>query len=414
MSASMPRSRIRWLGGAVALCVMTHAGAAAAPSRWLDAWYSAPVAPMPTWCCNEVRTFKDQTVRQVVRLEAGGDVIRLRLSNELGASRLSVSGIHIALSSPSGVTEPPTDRVVTFAGARSATLARGQVRFSDPIRLRVRRFDDLAISVYFSASVTPSGHRHRLLISDAGDQMRQSDWRDARLEEGPGIVSGVDVESAVAQPVLVAFGDSITEGVCSTPAAHRDYPEELARRLARRPATRPWVVINSGIGGNQILRDGVGPAALARFLRDALAIPGVRALILLEGINDIGNQDGPKGKGTLSAQALIAADRDLIRRAHARGLKVYLGTLTPYEGAGYYSAAGEKVREGLNAWIRRGRGFDGVIDFDTALRDPAHPTRFLPADDCGDHLHPNDAGYRMMAETAYRGLFGRGAPLAPR
>jgi lysophospholipase L1-like esterase len=412
MNAARPW--IRWLSAAVAACALIRAGAAAASSRWLDAWYSPPVAPMPSWCCNEVRTFKDQTVRQVIRLEAGGDVIRLRLTNELGASRLSVSGVHLALSSPSGVTEARTDRVVTFDGARSTTLARGRALFSDPIRLPVRRFDDLAVSVYFKGSVTPSGHRHRLLISVGGDRMRQSDWRGARLEEGPGIVSGVEVESTVARPVLVAFGDSITEGYCSKPGAHRDYPEQLARQLARGRATRSWIVINSGISGNQILRDGAGPSALSRFSRDALAIPGVRALILLEGINDIGDRDGPKGNGTLSARALIAADRAMIRRAHARGLKVYLGTLTPYEGAGYYSAAGEEVRERLNAWIRRGRGFDGVIDFDAALRDPAHPKRFLPADDCGDHLHPNDAGYRIMAKVAFRSLFGRGAPLASR
>lgn len=402
-------SRICWLSAAVALCGVPHVGAASVPARWLDGWYAAPEAPMPSWCCDQVRTFQDQTVRQVVRLEAGGNLIRVRLTNELGLATLKVSEVRVALSSSKGVTDAATDHAVTFAGRRGATLLRGRSLVSDPVELPVRRFQDLAISIYYSGRVTPGGHLSRILISAAGNHAEQSEWRRARLEQGPGVVSAIEVESAKPRRVLVAFGDSITEGYGSTPGAHRDYPECLARLIARRPGDGRWVVINSGIGGNQMLAAGAGPSALSRFERDALDIPGVRAIVLLEGINDIGNQEGPRGRGTLPARALTAAYRNLIRRAHARGLKIYLGTLTPYDGAGYFSPAGEAVREQVNAWIRRNRGFDGVIDFDAALRNPAHPARYIGADDSGDHLHPSDAGYRRMAEAAFRRLFSQGA-----
>lgn len=403
-----------WLIGAVAGCILTSAWAEGSAGHFIEAWYSPPVAPMPNWCCREVRVFTDQTIRQLVRLETGGRLIRVQLTNELGLSTTRVSEVRIAVSSANGTTEPATDHVVTFGGRRSATLVRGQPLVSDPVELPVRRFQDLAISVYYSGRVTPSGHRSQLLVSPAGNHAAQSDWPRAGLEEGPGVVSGIEIASAMPHPVLVAFGDSITEGDCSTSGAHRDYPEQLARLLAQSPTDRRWVVINSGISGNQMLLDGAGPRALSRFDRDALEIPGVSAIVVLEGINDINNQDGPKGQRTLSARMLIAAYHDLIQRAHARGVKIYLGTLTPYGGTKYYTPLGDNVREQVNAWIRRSRGFDGAIDFDAALRDPAHPRRYIGGADCGDHLHPSDSGYRLMAQTAFRQLFRQGSSLATR
>lgn len=408
------RSWLRTASGLIAAlaCAVPAARAASPGSHWIEAWYSPPVAPASVWSCNQVRTFDHQTVRQVVRLEAGGHQVRVRLTNELGRSALQVSAVRIALSSPNGVTEAATDHVVTFGGKRSAVIARGQALVSDPIDMTVRRFQNLAVSIYFSGRATPSGHLHQVLISPSGDHAAQVDWPRANPEQAPAVASGIEVESATSRSVLVAFGDSITEGYCATAGTHRDYPEQLARLLARRPADRGWVVINSGISGNQVLRDGAGPKALSRFGRDALDIPGARAIVLLEGINDIGGQDGPHGHHGLPASTLIAAYRDLIHRAHAKGLEIYLGTLTPYEGAGYYSDAGERVRERVNAWIRRSRGFDGVIHFNGALRDPAHPRHFVGADECSDELHPNDAGYRLMAHTAWRQLFAPGAPLS--
>src|SRR6185312_14306727 len=398
---------------AVTFCIAApHAGtavaaAAAGPaetgSHWIAAWYSPPFPETAVWGCNQVRTFTHQTVRQVVRLEAAGDRVRIRLTNELGLEPLEFGEVHVALSSPNGVTEPGTDRTVTFGGKPGATIPRGQALVSDPVDLKVRRFQELAISVYYPSGAAPGGHLANLEISPSGNHAGESVWPQAERAQSPGLASGVDVETTTPRQVLVAFGDSITEGACATQGTHRDYPEELAVLLAARRGDDSWVVINSGISGNRLLHDGAGEKALARFGRDALDITGVRAIVLLEGINDIGWAFDPQGNGgPLSAADIIGAYQDLIRRARDKGLQIFLGTLTPYEGAKYSRPQGEKVREEVNAWIRKGQGFDGVIDFDAALRDPSSPLHYLGADQCGDDLHPNDAGYQAMAEAAFQ------------
>lgn len=388
------------------------AGGAARAGEWVAAWYSPPFPTTPVWEPNQVRIFDHQTTRQVVRLEVAGDQVRVHLTNVLGLLPVRVGDVRIALSSPNGVLQPGTGHVVTFGGHRDATLAPGQALLSDPVDMKVERFDELAISVYYLDAVAPAGHLSPLIISPSGDHAGEDVWPLAtHALDAPGLASGIDVEAASPAPVLVAFGDSITEGYCATMGTHRDYPEQLARLLAARPADSHWVVINSGISGNRLLHDGDGTAALARFDRDALDIPGVKAIVLLEGINDIGVAYLPgSDTGPIQAAPLIGAYQDLIRRAHARGLEIYLGTLTPYVGAGYERPAGEKVREAVNAWIRKGQGFDGLIDFDEALRDPAHPLSIKGADQCGDDLHPNDAGYGLMAKTVLRRIFSQGAP----
>ncbi len=395
---------------AAALCAVTSV-AVAADGHWVAAWYSPPFPPTAVWACNQVRTFSHQTVRQVVQLESAGDRVRVRLTNELGLGPLQFGAVHVALSSPNGVTEPGTDRSVTFGGQPGATIPTGQALVSDPIDLKVRQFQDLAISIYYPSGAAPAGHLSNLEISPAGDHAVESVWPQAARAQAPGLASGVDVDSATASRVLVAFGDSITEGACATDGAHRDYPEQLATLLAaQRGSDRSWVVINSGISGNRLLHDGAGPRALTRFGPDALDITGVSSILLLEGINDIGWAFDPQGNGgPLSATDIIGAYQQLIRRAHARGLKIYLGTLAPYEGATYSRPEGEKVREQVNAWIRKGQGFDGVVDFDATLRDPASPLHYLGADQCGDDLHPNDAGYEAMAEAAFQRLFAPGS-----
>ena len=405
------------LGSSLAAAASTDRPAAAA-NHWTAAWYSPPLPPTAVWSCNQVRTFSHQTVRQVVRLEAAGGRVRIRLTNEIGLEPLEFGDVHVALSSPNGVTERGTDRAVTFGGKRRAIIPRGEALVSDPVDLEVRRFQDLAISVFYPDQTAPGGHIANLEVSPSGDHAAESVWPQAGRSESPGLASGVEVETAAPQQVLVAFGDSITEGTCATQGTHRDYPEQLSVLLAaQRGSDRSWVIINSGISGNRLLRDGSGPKALARFGRDALDITGVRAILLLEGINDIGHAFDPAGdSGPLSASDIIDAYQELIRRAHARGLRIFLGTLTPYQGAGYSRPEGEKVREEVNAWIRKGQGFDGVVDFDATLRDPSSPLQFLGADQCGDDLHPNDAGYHAMAEAAFQRLFAPGssrqAPLA--
>ena len=395
----------------IAACAAVGAGGAARAGEWVAAWYSPPFPTTPVWEPNQVRIFDHQTTRQVVRLEAAGDHVRVHLTNVLGLLPVRVGDVRIALSSPNGVLQPGTGHVVTFSGRREAMLAPGQALLSDPIDMRVKRFDEVAVSVYYLDAVAPAGHLSPLIISPSGDHAGEDVWPLAsHALDAPGLASGVDVEVTSPHPVLVAFGDSITEGYCATMGTHRDYPEQLARLLASRPGDEAWVVINSGISGNRLLHDGDGTAALARFDRDALDIPGVKAIVLLEGINDIGVAYLPgSDTGPIGAAPLIGAYESLIRRAHARGLEIYLGTLTPYVGASYERPAGEKVRQAVNAWIRKGSGFDGVIDFDQALRDPAHPSSISGADQCGDDLHPNDAGYGVMAKTVLQRLFTNGA-----
>jgi lysophospholipase L1-like esterase len=404
---------MRFLLGA-ALCFAASVSLAA-DGHWVAAWYSPPFPPTAVWACDQVRTFSHQTVRQVVQLEAPGDRVRIRLTNELGLGPLEFGAVHVALSSPNGVTEPGTDRTVTFGGKSAATIPTGNALVSDPVDLKVRRFQDLAISVYYPSGAAPAGHLFDLQISPAGDHAGESIWPQAGRAQAPGLAAGVDVDTTTSPQVLVAFGDSITEGACATEGTHRDYPERLTALLAaQRDSDHSWVVINSGISGNRLLHDGAGPKALDRFGRDALDITGVRAILLLEGINDIGWAFDPQGNGgPLAAADIIGAYQDLIRRAHARGLQIFLGTLVPYEGATYSRPQGERVREEVNAWIRKGQGFDGVVDFDAALRDPASPLHFLGADQCGDDLHPNDAGYAAMAEAALQRLFAPGSAHAP-
>jgi lysophospholipase L1-like esterase len=404
---------MRLFPGAALCCVASVAFAA--DGHWVAAWYSPPFPPTAVWSCNQVRTFSHQTVRQVVQLEAAGDRVRIRLTNELGLGPLQFDTVHVALSSPNGVTEPATDRSVTFGGKPGATIPTGGALVSDPVDLKVRRFQDLAISVYYQSGADPAGHLFNLQISPPGDHTAESIWPQGSRSQAPALASGVDVDAVTSPQVLVAFGDSITEGACATEGTHRDYPERLTALLAaQRDSDHSWVVINSGISGNRLLHDGAGPKALARFDRDALDITGVRAILLLEGINDIGWAFDPAGNGgPLAAADIIGAYQDLIRRAHARGLKIFLGTLAPYEGATYSDPRGEQVREQVNAWIRKGQGFDGVVDFDAALRDPASPLHYLGADQCGDDLHPNDAGYAAMAEAAFQRLFAPGSAQAP-
>lgn len=405
--------------GLLRVGVATAAPAGPMPAdHWTAAWYSPPLPPTAVWSCNQVRTFGHQTVRQVVRLEAAGERVRIRLTNEIGLEPLEFGDVRVALSSPNGVTERGTDRAVTFGGKSGGIIPRGEALISDPVDLEVRRFQELAISVFYPGEAAPGGHITNLEISPSGDHAAESVWPRAGRADSPGVASGVEVETAAPQQVLVAFGDSITEGTCATQGTHRDYPEQLSVLLAaQRGSDQSWVIINSGISGNRLLRDGAGTKAVERFGRDALDITGVRAVLLLEGINDIGRAFGPEDNGgPLSTTDVIGAYQELIRRAHARGLRIFLGTLTPYEGAAYSSPEGERVREEVNAWIRKGQGFEGVVDFDAALRDPSRPLELLGPDQCGDDLHPNDAGYHAMAEAAFQRLFAPGssghAPLA--
>lgn len=385
----------------------------AAQERWIPTWGAspqplpapfpgAPGAPPPPPRTD--RSFKNQTLRMVVRTSIPGRRVRVQLSNAYGVSPLRIGAAHIALHGKESEIVAGSDRALTFSGKPETVIPPGALVVSDPVDLNVPRLGDLAISVFVPEETgLPTLHNtglHTTYIS-AGDATGKPALSDAAMTRAWYWIESVDVLASADAALIVAFGDSITDGATSTPDTDSSYPAFLAQRVAKNMPGANIAVINEGISGNRLRHDAVGTNALARFDRDVLSKSGVKWMILLEGINDIGRATGTNAPpdSTISAEEVIAADRQIIERAHMHGIKVMGATLTPYEGAAYYSEAGETMREAVNAWIRTGGAFDGVVDFEAAVRDPAHPKQIRPEFNIMDHLHPNDAGYKAMAEA---------------
>jgi lysophospholipase L1-like esterase len=362
--------------------------------------------------------FANRTVRQIVRISVGGEQVRVRISNEFGTRPLVIGAAHVAIAGVGPAIRPGTDRVLTFSGRGSAAVPPGGQVLSDPVELRVAALERMTASLYLPATTGPATlHRHArqtAYVSRPGKFTGRTSLPVAATAGSWFYLSGVEVGAPRRLPVIVALGDSITGGYGSSPNANRRWPDLLAERLAGRRGMPPLGVVNAGYFGNRLLHDAVQvapgvlgrvPTVLERFGRDVLAQPGVRYVILLAGINDIGLPGflGRPGE-TVSAAEIIAADRRLIARAHARGLEIFGGTLTPFGG----TPEGEAKRQAVNRWIRTSGAFDAVVDFDAAVRDPRQPTRLAPRYDSGDHLHLNDAGYRAMADAVDPRLFAPG------
>ena len=347
----------------------------------------------------------NMTIRQLVRTAVAGKRIRLRVSNEGGNDVLTLDAVHVGLAGPDGSVISGSDRVVTFDGHPSVAVPASAPLLSDPVSLPVEALQKLVISIHVPGAMSRTGHTLYQYVSGIpGDQTAQPQLPSQRIMRLTALVTQIEVDATSANAAVVAFGDSITEGATSTNNAFRGWPDRLAERLAA--AKSKWSVVNAGIGGNRLLRYGTGPNALARLDRDVFGVAGVKAVILLEGINDIGR--GFTAQGTqepVTLEALIAADKQIIERAHAHGIKVIGALLTPYQGAGYAAPAGEEVRTGLNNWIKNGGAFDGVVDFATATADPANPLTFRADYNIRDKLHPNDAGYEAMANAIDLNLF---------
>jgi lysophospholipase L1-like esterase len=358
--------------------------------------------------------FENQTVRMIVHTTIGGHRARVRISNAFGATPLTVGAVHLAIRSTGSAIVPASDRPLTFSGRASITIPAGAEVLSDAVDLDVPQSGDLAISIYAPAKTGPptwhSTGLHTTYISGPGDFTSKVDIPGATTQPCWYWIEGVDVTAPDDTAAVVTFGDSITDGARSTVDADHTWPSELAQRLLARPGHAPQIaVLNAGISGNRIWHDMIGPNALERFGHDALAQAGVRDVIVLLGINDIGFSNIPGVVDQeVSADDVIAGQRQFIERAHVRGLKVIGATLLPFEGATYYSADGEAKRTAVNTWIRTSGAYDGVIDFDAAMRDPQHPTKGLTAFDSGDHLHPNDAGYKAMGDAIDLALFTQG------
>lgn len=400
-------------GVAASASAQGPAGPAGSRGRWVASFAASPVAAgtLSGFSCPSGTGLDNQTVRDIVYSTVAGNEVRVRLTNTFGSTPLQVGQASVAVSDPAGNEQPGTVRRLTFHGSRSVTIFPNAEAISDPVKLRVPALHDLAVSVYAPAATGPATQHF------FAQQTNYVAPGDATLSSSAApfatpiycslFVDGVDVHSTgPVTGAVVALGDSITDGFGSTIGANRRWPNDLARYLAARPSDQ-LTAINAGIGGNDLVTNRLpalfGVSALARLDRDVLVQARARYVILLEGVNDIGSNNA-------TAAQLIAGDEQIIAQVHAAGLKIFGGTLTPFGGSNagyggnYGTPSGEAQLDALNKWIRTSGAFDGVIDFAKAVQDPADPQRMLPAYDSGDHLHPSDAGYRVMALAALRAL----------
>lgn len=360
---------------------------------------------------------ENQTLRQIAHVSLGGDRVRVRISNVFGTTPLTIGSAHVAIQDTAASIVQRTDREVTFSRQHSVVIPPGQEVASDAIQLDVPKFSNLAISLFVPQATVPSTwheiSQQTTYVSPAGDYTGAATMPTQTTAGSFYWLSGVDVEAPSKDFAVVAFGDSITDGMGSTVDANRRWPDYLSERLNghRGPRDGRVGILNQGISGDRVNFDIVGPSARSRFNRDALEQPGVKYVVSMIGINDFGIAAvlGISNQVETADDVIDGLD-ELIARAHARGLPIYGGTLTPFEGTifpGYFTAENEVKRQAVNEWIRTSAGFDAVIDFDALLRDPSKPTQLLPAFDSGDHLHPSDAGYQAMAEAFDLRLFGR-------
>ncbi len=402
-----------------------------AASHWVATWGTAQqlaAETLPPWVVppprepNEPpppptlppypREFRDETVRMIVRASIGGDALRLTLSNALGMDAVRIGAVHVALRERDSAIVAGTDRAVTFGGKTSFTMEPGALVVSDPVALAVPPLAELAVSLYLPSD-TRSVTTHEFALNTtyvaAGNTAGAAALPSAATNLTYFWLTGAEVLAPAQAGAILALGDSIPDGVSTTPDAHRAWPALLAAKLQSSRDTSHWGVINAGISGNRVRRDVIGRSVLGRFDRDVLARAGVKWLVLFEGINDVtfsALPDAPD-RERATADALIEALEQIVDRAHAHGIKVIGGTLMPMGGLWLHNAETETMRQAVNAWVRSSGKLDAVADFDAAARDPQQPTRLRPEYDSGDHIHPNDAGNAAMANAIETATFAR-------
>jgi lysophospholipase L1-like esterase len=392
---------------------------AAAPTAGVGPWITTWAAtPAPRWGEELPAPFGvldvlgDQTVRQIVRISVGGDQVRVMISNEFGSKPLTVGSATVALSVGGSAVDPASVRVLSFGGRSWAVIPPGAPLISDPVHLAVKPLASLAVSLYLpQKSAVASVHwdgRQTGFISGSGDATRAANFTAVSTTQSRLFLSGILTNARAVSTAIVFFGDSITDGACSSLDANHRWPDHIAERM--QAEGHPDVaIVNEAYSGNRVLSNGMGTNALSRFDMSVLAHPRVSAVVMMMGINDIGwpgeaaitpNDPEP------TAEDLEVGYAQLVDRAHAHGLRFIAVTLSPFADAlkgspasGYYTPAKEKIRENVNRWIRGNRAIDGVIDFDKLLADPKDPIKLNPAYNCGDNLHPNDAGYQAMAKA---------------
>ncbi len=393
-------------------------------TRWIGSWAASQQLVEPNNALDPA-DLRDLTLRQIVHLSLGGNTIRLHLSNRFGVIPLHVTALHVArpLSSGSEKIAPASDMAVTFSGSSDVVIPAHADYLSDPVSFSVNALSDVAITLHLDAApVEQTGHPGSRATSyiTHGDLVSAPEFRGVRTVEHWYFISGIDVYVPSQASAIAILGDSITDGHGATTNGNDRWTDVLAQRLQADPSTRNLAVLNQGIGGNRLLTDGLGPNALARFDQDVIAQPGVRYLMVLEGINDIGmlarNGLVPRAEHEELVRRIIDAYAQIIARSHTHGIKVIGATIMPFVGSSYYhpASASEADRQAVNEWIRTPGHFDAVIDFDKITRDPQHPECLLPLFDSGDHLHPAPAGYAAMARGVPLSLFAHLADPAPR
>jgi lysophospholipase L1-like esterase len=388
----------------------TVATAATPSDHWVGTWAASPMAAKNPGAKFGAPGTDGTTLREIVHISIGGPSVRVVLTNEFGLDPLTIGAAQIALSSGTSAITAGSATPLTFGGAPTIIIPPGALVVSDPVALKVAPASNLAVSIFLPDQLINQLTLHP--FADQTNYLVPGNVVSAASLDAPttfftwDFLKGVDVTADDKSASIVTFGDSITDGAHSTRDANARWPDVLARRLLADKKTANLGILNQGIGGNRILHDTTGPSALARFDRDVLAQAGVKYLVIMESINDIGHATDPaKPYDVVTAEDLIVGLGQLATRAHTHGIKVIGATLTPFVGAKYQSPAGEEMRQAINKWIRTTNQLDGVIDFDKLTTDPTHPGMFLPLDDSGDHLHPGDDGYKAMGESIDLKLF---------
>jgi lysophospholipase L1-like esterase len=409
--------------GFVLLCavILLFAGAANsvrgsdAPTHWVASWASSQqlVEPSNSLAPADIR---DATLRQIVHLSLGGSQVRLRLSNRFGTTPLHLTAVHVAraVSPASDKIVPATDKALTFSGSRDVTIPPHADYISDRVSFPVNVLSNVAITVHIDMPPDEqTGHPGSRATSYVthGDLVSALELSSAKTIEHWYFIAGIDVAAPPEASAVAILGDSITDGHGATTNGNDRWTDVLAQRLQTQPNSRSIAVLNQGIGGNHLLTDGLGPNALSRLDHDVIAQPGIRYLIVLEGINDVGllarKGEVAAPEHELRVRQIISAYEQIVARAHTHDIKVIGATIMPFVGSGYYHPGPENEgdRLAVNAWIRTSGHFDAVLDFDKITRDPDHPERLQPVFDSGDHLHPSPAGYAAMAQAVPLSLF---------
>jgi lysophospholipase L1-like esterase len=403
--------------GMLAFLTAAPAGGASAAGTepWITTWAATPA---PRWAeelpapFNVPEVLEGQTVRQVARISVGGDQVRIVLSNEFGARPVTIGSATVALSAGGDTVDPATVKPVTFSGQTSAVIPPGAPLVSDPVDLAVKPLSSVVVSFYLPkktgiTSVHWDGAQ-TTYVSGTGDKTKDADFKPESTDKSRLFLSRILTTAKPDSNAIVFFGDSITDGACSTVDTNNRWPDHIAERL--QAEGHPDVaVVNEAYSGDRVLTNGMGTNALSRFDMSVLSHPRVSTVVMMMGINDI----GWPGKDAITpsdpeptAEDVIAGYKQIIQRAHDHGIRFVGVTLTPFidtfkglPTSGYYTPEKEKIREAVNDWIRANKTAEGLIDFDKLLEDPNNPKHINPAYDCGDHLHPNDAGYQAMAKA---------------